>query len=62
MDIWPQDARGKKLCSACGPAQYSDGTPTKFGKWHGRWERKFLPKGEYETGPDGNLRKKSGDG
>lgn len=28
------------------------------GVWHGRWERKFLPKGQFETGPDGNLRHK----
>lgn len=40
-----EDLRGKRLCSACGPMKYSDGTPTKDGKWHGEFDRVFLPLG-----------------
>ncbi len=48
---------GKKLCSVCGPTHFLDGTPIdKMGKWHGKFERTFYPKGTKETGPDGNLR------
>ena len=47
---------GKKLCSACGPTQYDDGTPIeKTGKWHGRFERRFYEKDSMETNNDGNL-------
>lgn len=37
---WPDDIRGKALCSACGPARFRTGAPTGFGKWHGRFEQK----------------------
>ena len=37
-------------CSAC--------TPSGDGKWHNKFERIFLPKGEFETAPNGNLRHK----
>ena len=51
-----EDRRGKKLCSACAPTKYSDGTPTEFGAWHGRFPRTFLPAGEFQTcRKDGNL-------
>lgn len=50
-----EDRRGKKLCSVCAPTKYSDGKPTEFGVWHGKFERVFLPMGEYRTGRDGNL-------
>lgn len=43
------------LCSACGPSKYSDGTPTKYGKWHGRFDRVFLPVGMFKTAQNGNL-------
>lgn len=49
------ERKGKLLCSVCGPVKYSNGEPTKFGKWHGEFERRFLPIGEYETCPKGNL-------
>jgi len=49
------DRKGKKLCSACAPAKHSDGTPSGLGAWHGKFERVFLPMGEYRTGRDGNL-------
>lgn len=50
-----EDRRGKKLCSACGPTKYSDGTPSHLGKWHGVFERVFLPMGVYRTDRRGNL-------
>ncbi|MGV8161914.1 MAG: hypothetical protein ACP5N2_01100 [Candidatus Nanoarchaeia archaeon] len=37
-------------CSAC--------SPSGDGQWHGKFERVYLPKGEFETGPNGNLRNK----
>lgn len=60
---WPEDfdwtgienRRGKKLCSACGPARFSDGTPTDLGKWHGEFPRRFLPMGMFRTAQNGNL-------
>ena len=50
-----EDRRGKKLCSACAPTKFSDGTPTRLGKWHGEFERVFLPMGAYRTDRFGNL-------
>lgn len=49
------ELEGKLLCSACGPVKYNDGTPTKFGKWHGVFSRQFLPKGEFHTNERGDL-------
>lgn len=52
----------KELCCACAPRKYSDGTPTQFGVWHDRFERIYLPKGEWITNAQGNLEhKKTGD-
>jgi hypothetical protein len=46
----------RKLCSACGPEFYSDGSSTeKCGKWHGRFKRKFYPIGSMVTDGHGNL-------
>ena len=53
-----EERRGKKLCSACLPEKYSDGTETGHGKWHGKFDRHFLPKGEFVTDDEGNLRHK----
>jgi hypothetical protein len=50
-----EDRKGKKLCSACGPTKYSDGAPTHYGKWHGLFERVYLPMGQYQTDRKGNL-------
>lgn len=50
-----EERKGKKLCSACAPPRYSDGTPSGLGKWHGEFERVFLPMGEYRTDRVGNL-------
>ena len=49
------ELEGKRLCSACGPMLYRDGTPTKFGKWHDVFERTFLPLGMFCTNERGNL-------
>jgi len=50
-----EDKKGKFLCSACGPTQYRDGNATEFGKWHGEFERMFLPMGMFKTNRVGNL-------
>lgn len=50
-----EDRRGKYLCSACGPARYSDGIATRFGQWHGQFPRLFLPLGMFKTNKGGNL-------
>lgn len=50
-----EDRKGKKLCSACGPAKFVDGEATECGKWHGRFPRVFLPKGLFRTAHNGNL-------
>lgn len=49
------ERKGKHLCSACGPRHYKDGTPTEYGKWHGEFERVFLPLGAFRTNREGNL-------
>lgn len=49
------DRQGKKLCSACAPSKFSDGKPSELGKWHGRFDRKFLPMGMFKTNRVGNL-------
>jgi hypothetical protein len=47
---------GKKLCSACGPTHFIDGKPIEgIGKWHGKFERVFHPKGTMEMNRQGNL-------
>jgi len=50
-----EDRKGKKLCSACAPTRYEDGTPTAFGRWHGQFPRVFLPCGMFRTARNGNL-------
>ena len=52
--------KGRKLCSACSPTHFSDGSVNEHGgKWHGLFERKFYPKGTLETDEKGNIRKKA---
>jgi hypothetical protein len=53
-----ESVKGKKLCSACAPTKYKDGTPTEFGKWHGEFDRTYLPKGVFFTNKVGNLEHK----
>lgn len=50
-----EDRKGKKLCSACAPTRHADGTQTEFGKWHGEFDRVFLPEGMFRTAKNGNL-------
>lgn len=50
-----EDRKGKKLCSACAPTKYKDGSVTPYGKWHGQFKRVFLPLGKYRTDRVGNL-------
>jgi len=52
------ERRGKLLCSACGPTKYGNGEPTDFGEWHGRFDRVYLPMGEFRTNRKGNLEHK----
>lgn len=56
------ERKGMKLCSVCGPANYRNGKPTEYGKWHYRFPRAFLPMGMFETNRVGNLaHKETGD-
>jgi len=50
-----EDRKGKRICSACGPTRYSDGKKAIYGKWHGKFERIFLPIGMFRTAENGNL-------
>lgn len=50
-----EDRKGKRLCSACGPTRYADGGPTDAGSWHGKFERVYLPLGQFRTNGHGNL-------
>jgi len=45
-----EDEQFGDYCSACCPLGNK--------KWHGKFERVYLPKGEFETAPNGNLRHK----
>lgn len=49
------EREGLKICSACGPVKYKTEGPTKYGKWHGQFDRVFLPIGEFHTNRVGNL-------
>lgn len=50
-----EDRAGMALCSACGPLKFSSGSNTDFGKWHGKFDRIYLPKGQFRTNSKGNL-------
>lgn len=51
-----EERKGLLLCSACGPTHHRGGSPTENGgKWHGRFERTFLPLGMFHTNSVGNL-------
>jgi len=49
------EREGLRLCCACGPAMYEDGTPSGYGKWHNIFPRMYLPKGKFKTNRSGNL-------
>ncbi len=67
LGLKPGEEPGK-YCSACTPVWF--GPDRMYGRgrnpnpepgaglWHGRFPRTFLPKGQFETAPNGNLRKK----
>ena len=52
----PEDI-GDKLCSACAVTTWPDGSDRESfnGKWHNRFERTYLPKGEFFTNQMGNI-------
>lgn len=50
-----ESRKGKKVCSACAPTNFAGGKPSKLGKWHGKFDRVFLPMGEFKTNRVGNL-------
>ena len=50
-----EERRGKLVCSACGPSRSAEGDETGYGKWHGQFERRYLPLGQFKTASDGNL-------
>lgn len=50
-----EDRMGKQLCSEHAPSKYSDGSPSKYGKWHGIFKQTFLPIGMFKTNREGNL-------
>jgi len=50
-----EDRQGKRLCSACGPTHYRDGTPSELGEWHGEFDRVYLPLGMFRTNERGDL-------
>lgn len=50
-----EDRRGKRICSACGPSRHRGGSASEGGKWHGAFDRVFLPMGMFRTAKNGNL-------
>jgi len=59
MGIYPEPYSGKKLCSECGSPTFTDGSKTKYGKWHGRFKKRVFPLGSLYTDEQGNVRDKS---
>lgn len=61
--MWPdsfdwagiEDREGKRVCSACAPEKFKDGTSTGLGNWHGRFDRTYLPLGMFKTNKKGNV-------
>lgn len=49
------ERQGLRLCSACRPTHYRDGSPTGMGQWHDEFSRVFLPKDMFHTNRVGNL-------
>lgn len=43
-----EEWKGKPLCSECAPSRFSDGTPTRWGKWHNHF-----PKEEFKERDNG---------
>jgi hypothetical protein len=53
-----RERKGKMLCSECAPSKYANGKDTGLGKWHGDFEKVYLPLGEFKTNTRGNLKHK----
>ena len=49
------ERKGMLLCSACGPDTYEDHTSTGRKGWHGKFDRVYLPMGQFRTNDRGNL-------
>lgn len=49
------EREGLLLCSSCGPSHEASGSLSGFGKWHGQFERLFLPLGMFKKGRQGTL-------
>ena len=56
-NVTPVKFLGMKLCSACAPRFFAGGSENmRFnGEWHGRFKRRYLPKGEFFTNDKGNI-------
>ena len=50
--MWPDEKDRRALCSEHGPKKYNDGTPTKFGKWHGKFPKELARKGMVVNNPE----------
>ncbi len=50
-----EERKGKLLCSACAPSKFNGGKDNGLGKWHGKFNRTFLPLGMFKTNRVGNL-------
>jgi len=50
-------AKDEKVCSACAPTHYKDGSPVKKfnGEWHGSFKRTFLPHDMFFTNDHGTV-------
>ena len=44
-----EEFKGKPLCSECAPTHYADGNRTRYGKWHGKFEKEFRQLTKEET-------------
>lgn len=53
-----EDRKGLELCCACAPTKYIDGVETGYGRWHGLFNRVFLPMSMFKTASNGNLEHK----
>ena len=48
---WPDELKpfiGKGLCSECAPTHYSNGKPTDYGTWHGKFEKEHYSQVDYK--------------
>lgn len=50
----PKELAGKPLCSECAPAEFSDGTKTEWGVWHGKFEKEHWSK-QFTLRPEGTF-------